>query len=106
MKRGPIPTKVRAVVRARSGGRCEFVWHTDDVDAPILGGLRCRRTATEMHHRLARSRGGENTVENIAHLCLDHHAWTHANPAEARHRGLLLSPPAYDPLAKFGDDAA
>jgi 5-methylcytosine-specific restriction endonuclease McrA len=97
-----IPAKVRAAVRARSGGRCEFrFWPGDDLDAPLAGDVRCRRRATEMHHRLPRSRGGAHTVENLVHLCSPCHDWIEQNREEARHRGLLIATPPYDPLAKL-----
>lgn len=49
-----IPESVRRAVEARSGGVCEGC------------GVAA---ATEMHHRLYRSRGGAHTVENLLHLC-------------------------------------
>ncbi|QHF24120.1 hypothetical protein GTU73_08920 [Rathayibacter sp. VKM Ac-2804] len=50
----PIPEGARLAVEARSAGMCE--------------GCGLRR-ATEVHHRKFRSRGGDNAVENLLHLC-------------------------------------
>ncbi len=44
----------RGYVKARSGGICE--------------GCGVRR-ATDMHHRLYKSRGGLDTIDNLLHLC-------------------------------------
>jgi hypothetical protein len=33
--------------------------------------------AVAMHHRKYRSRGGEDTVSNLLHLCLEHHLQAH-----------------------------
>ena len=44
----------RKYVEARSGGLCE--------------GCGVRR-ATDMHHRLYKSRGGTDTIDNLIHLC-------------------------------------
>src|SRR5699024_11712425 len=58
-----IPEAVRNEIRARSGGKCEH----------------CRKApATEMHHRLPRSRGGLHDPFNLIHLCaLDHEVTAH-----------------------------
>jgi hypothetical protein len=53
----PTPAEARAArkhVRARSGDICE--------------GCGIRR-ATDMHHRLYKSRGGTDTIDNLIHLC-------------------------------------
>jgi len=42
------------LVQRRSGGRCEGCG---------------RKPATEMHHRLYRSQGGPDDVQNLLHLC-------------------------------------
>lgn len=49
-----IPDEVRALITARSGGVCEG-----------CGAAR----ATEMHHRRFRSRGGDDSADNLLHLC-------------------------------------
>lgn len=101
MGRNEIPTKVRTAVRNRSGGRCEFVAHPFDDGAPISGhDLRCRNVATEIHHRLSR-RFKNHDPSVLIHLCAIHHRWVEENRAEALHRGLLITPPPYDPLDKF-----
>jgi len=60
-----IPQAVRNEIRARSGGKCEH----------------CRKApATEMHHRLPRSRGGPHHVDVLIDLCRDcHHIEAHQN---------------------------
>jgi hypothetical protein len=52
--KGPIPQKIRAAVRERSGGVCE-VCH--------------QRPATDQHHRLYQGRGGAHDVENLLDVC-------------------------------------
>lgn len=95
-----IPARARKAVRARSGGRCEFVYYPTDSAAPVVGDLRCRNTATEVHHRLPR-RHKNHEPSNLLHVCSVHHDWIEDNRAEARHRGLILVPAPYDPLTKF-----
>jgi len=83
--------ELRPLVLARAGFRCE----------------RCRTferpfTPLECHHRLMRSQGGPDTLENLACLCGPNprgcHGWVHAHPEEARALGLLIpsweGPPA------------
>ena len=55
-KRGPepVPEGVVLALEIRSFGMCE--------------GCGLRR-ATEIHHRKFRSRGGDNSIENLLHLC-------------------------------------
>ncbi|MBI4060652.1 MAG: HNH endonuclease [Elusimicrobia bacterium] len=65
-----IAAPVRRAVWARDGGRCVYV-------GP--GGVRCEsRRMLEFDHRRPRSRGGENSVENLRLLCRPH------NDAERR----------------------
>ena len=45
-----------ALVRARSGGRCEFV----------MDNIRCHRRGEQKHHKRRRSQGGTDTAENLA----------------------------------------
>lgn len=54
MSANAIPKRVRQIVSQRSRGICE--------------GCHAAR-ATEMHHRLFRSRGGRDEVVNLLHLC-------------------------------------
>ncbi len=74
--------KLRALVEARDGGRC----------------VRCGKPAPKgdanLHHRLPRGRGGENSAENL--LTFDGsgvsgcHGWTEANRAAAYKLGYLV----------------
>ena len=43
----------------------------------------------ERHHVLPRSRGGNNSPENLIWLCLLHHDWVEDNRTEAKEMGLL-----------------
>lgn len=47
----------------RSGGRCE----------QVTKGERCRKMATEAHHVKARSKGRDDRITNLLHLCHDCH---------------------------------
>lgn len=60
---GDVSPEVALEVRARSHDICE----------------RCKvRPATDMHHRVTRSRGGPGDVFNLAHLCSEcHHVHAH-----------------------------
>lgn len=70
-----IPTKARQVVRERQGGAC----------------LRCGVPYTEVHHRLRRRDGG-HPYEVLVGLCSTDHRWAHANPAQAKAVGYIVSP--------------
>lgn len=77
---GPTPA-VQKIVKARSGGVCEFTGCTD------AGG--------HIHHRRPRRMGGSkapetNGVANLLHLCCGHHDWVESNRAAAIVKGLLL----------------
>lgn len=54
----PIPESVRRQVRARSGGQCEAA-----IQAV------CAYTASDIHHRKSRARGGSNDLKNLLHVC-------------------------------------
>lgn len=41
------------------------------------------------HHILPRSRGGKDTLDDLASLCRAHHEWVHAHPAQSYELGLL-----------------
>lgn len=75
-----IPDEVKVAVRARAGGCCEA--------QPYRPTLACSGRF-EFHHRLRRSQGGEDTVENLLYVCSTHHAHIHAWPEWARQNGLL-----------------
>jgi hypothetical protein len=66
---------VYADVIARSHGR--------DEQDPTL-------PAEAMHHRLLRSQGGQNTVENLLHVSHETHRLIHDQPSWAYRHGLLL----------------
>lgn len=71
-----IPWTVRTEVEERSGGLCE--WPS------------CPEQATDLHHRLMRSRGGKHTATNLAHLCRGHHRSIHNHPAQSYESGWLI----------------
>ena len=71
-----IPTTVRAEVEARSGGVCE--WPS------------CPELATDLHHLLMRSQGGEHTLTNLRALCRSHHRNIHDHPAQSYESGWLI----------------
>lgn len=51
----------------------------------------CRTTTwTDKAHRLAASQGGRWTPDNILGLCRACHAWSHAQPTDARAAGWIL----------------
>lgn len=77
--------KTRAIVRARSGGRCEYP--------------SCPRPAQEVHHRDERGQGGRgpkapgwiNLAGNLLDACRPHNQWaSNGSPAEAREMGWLI----------------
>ena len=57
---------VKAAIRARSGGYCEVT----------LEGRRCIRRATETHHVIKRSHGGQHDVNGCLDICHEHHCRT------------------------------
>ena len=89
-----VPPSVRALVVARSGGRCE---------AALPG---CLGRATDQAHRISRKMGGRrdgfDSAANTLHLCRACHSWCHARPAEAKDLGLMLDEwqdPTREPVA-------
>jgi len=72
---------LRQQVMARDGWGCQARTLTPDL--PCRGRLH-------VHHRLPRSRGGPDTLNNLVTLCLVHHDHVHGNPVWAKHHGLLL----------------
>lgn len=60
--------RVRQVVLARAGQRCERCWG---------------RGRLELHHRLPRSRGGTHEASNLVALCRVCHRAVHAGAADA-----------------------
>lgn len=67
----------RPLVVERSGGMCEAV--VTEV---------CHGRAVHIHHRRYKSAGGDNSLENLLHVCLACHAWIHANKETARALGI------------------
>ena len=75
-----FPSEVRAIIRARSGGRCEARC------AP-----NCTVEAMTVHHRQPRELGDQRAVNGLD-CCYPCHGWIHTQRnAEARRRGLIVS---------------
>jgi len=55
---------LRKLVFARQGGRC----------GAEIDGVRCPSPAIELHHIIARSKGGSDDPSNAVGLCLSCHA--------------------------------
>ncbi len=73
--------KTLAIVRRRSGGRCE---------AQVSPG--CTYVATDGHERLTRAAGGSITdPDNVVHLCRSCHTFCHDHRKAAERYGLLVS---------------
>lgn len=53
----PIPEKTRLAIWERCGGRCEY----------------CGKKAVDPHHIIFRSRGGNNSEDNLIALCRECH---------------------------------
>lgn len=73
----------KPVVLERSGGRCEAMF------SPA-----CRLVGECLHHVKPRSRGGDDSPENLIHSCHACHTGPqgiHSRPREATERGLLRS---------------
>ncbi len=62
--------------------------------AIAIRGERCQccgaRKGLQGHHRLPRSRGGQNVMDNLAILCAECHMRCHSFPAWAEERGWIL----------------
>lgn len=72
----PISAAIRRQVEYRSDGCCE---------AGIPG--TCDYSANQMHHRKARSQHGENSAENLLHVCFPcHRAITDHKPGTKKYR--------------------
>lgn len=69
----------KAAVLLRSKGRCEAT------ELPHV----CERIASQFHHRVRRSQGGDNSPANLVHVCSPAHMRIHAEPALAKSLGLL-----------------
>lgn len=66
------------------------------VDRDSMLCVRCKKEATDVHHRLPRKMGGTRNekiaygLANLISLCRDCHNWVHANPFAAHQLGYLL----------------
>lgn len=81
-------------VRERDQHRCQF-----PVEEGAIIWRKCGRSTTHAHHRLRRSQGGPDTLENLILLCPEHHTWVHDHPEESGEMGLLIF--AGQPLARY-----
>lgn len=70
----------KELVIRRSEYGCEMV---------SFSGERCFRTAYHFHHIKPRSKGRDDSFENLMHLCFECHRWIHDNPELARKLGVL-----------------
>ena len=72
--RGPALRALRAHVRARAKGRCEFV-----------AGKRGRHFGPlDCHHVVKRSHGGKDVATNLVALCRFHHKMTDSSFSKGR----------------------
>ena len=89
-----MSTTSRERVFERSGGRCEVLVRVGDV------WTRCGRMASDVHHLLPRSRGGdvlddEGEVYHLINLDRHHHNQIHGSPADAYRTGLTIDGQVY-----------
>lgn len=93
---------MRPIIEARSKGKCEadrivlaYVLASeedpDDLHDAMISyrEVGCWKRASEVHHRKYRRRGGTNSEDNLAHLCLAHHAWAHRHGGFGRFGNLV-----------------
>lgn len=73
--------RAKAVVRKRSGGRCEVK----------IDGVRCTRRRVSTHHKIGRVHPDGHRPENLLGCCLECHARIHAEPEWAYAQGYLES---------------
>lgn len=82
---------VKDEVLARSHGHCDRC------------GANITRDTWEPHHRQKRSRGGQDSLDNLEALCHSCHEWTETNPFDATAMGHLVpswSTPAEIPITR------
>lgn len=94
LKREKMDTDLRDGIIARSAGLCDSCGY----------GMRST-DAYEVHHRKLRTRGGEDSWENLLGVCAPCHRWIHANPENATLYGLMVSSwqdPAETPILLYG----
>ena len=70
----------KAIVRRRSGGRCEAPQHS----------IGCRGRAEHVHHVKLRSAGGTHDPANLLDLSGACHSWWHLHRDEARRLGIIV----------------
>ena len=70
---------VTPLLKSRSGGRCEV----------SQGESRCWFPADHRHHVRMRSQGGDHSLENLLHVCQEHHEYIHMFPAWSYAHGYL-----------------
>lgn len=63
-------------LEARCGGRCEYMI-PDLAEGGVPEGFRCAREAAHPHHRVKRSKGRDDRLENLVALCKKHHRQQH-----------------------------
>jgi hypothetical protein len=86
--------QLRQAVYDRAEGRCDHC------------GLYVDPGAWECHHRLLRSRGGKDSLENLICLHPVCHQMAHLRPRWAEQRGLIVpsnTDPADVPVLRHGD---
>ena len=87
MRREAELRRSKAIVRERSGGRCEFVgWYGHAGSGMSV----CTRDAVHFHHTQPRSHGVDHRPENLLHLCHDCHEDIHHHPHWAYEHGYLM----------------
>lgn len=86
--------RAKRLVRARSGGQCEYLHVPTD-----LGYRRCTWNANQAHHRKRKGQGGSNDIDNLLDLCVLHHNVVHDNIARSIEWGYLI--PSSQPERPF-----
>ncbi|WP_415171578.1 HNH endonuclease [Nocardioides sp.] len=88
-----MDSDLRESIYARAGGNCDRC------------GVAMHPDAWECHHRKLRSRGGEDSHENLVALCPGCHRWVHREPIIATAHGLIVpswADPAERPVLRHG----
>jgi HNH endonuclease len=76
-----VDERTRQEVHERSGGFCE---------AGKIG--VCKVNAEHVHHKMLRSQGGTDDLDNLLDVCNRCHTWIHGHPAKAVALGWLSKP--------------
>lgn len=90
-----IPHACLEALKIRSGGRCEHIMWINLLD------IRCRKKASEPHHVLARSQGGDHSISNLLYICNTCHRDAHDNQRVAVEEGLIIPWKGYRHPADF-----